>query len=123
MNISQVKTITVLVSDQDQAKAFYVDTLGFQVRTDMAMGANRWLEVIPAGGGSAMVLHKPFPGMTAGTSQGVLLETSDLDADVAALRAGGVAVDGPQDMPWGRQATFADPDGNGYVLSASAPRS
>lgn len=121
MNIAQIRTITVFVSDQDRAKSFYVDTLGFQVRSDVVMGENRWLEVVPAGGGSAMVLHRPFPGMTAGSAQGVILQTSDLDTDVDALRAAGVAVDGPRDMPWGRQATFADPDGNGYVLSMPAP--
>lgn len=118
MTISQIRTITVLVSDQDRAKAFYADTLGFEVRTDLAMGDNRWLEVAPSGGGSAIVLHRPFPGLTAGSSQGVILETTDLDADVTALRSGGVVVDGPNDLPWGRQATFADPDGNGFVLQA-----
>jgi predicted enzyme related to lactoylglutathione lyase len=107
MNIAQIRTITVFVSDQDRAKSFYVE--------------NRWLEVVPAGGGSAIVLHKPFPGMTAGSAQGVILQTSHLDTDVDALRAAGVAVDGPRDMPWGRQATFADPDGNGYMLSMPAP--
>jgi catechol 2,3-dioxygenase-like lactoylglutathione lyase family enzyme len=119
MNISQIRTITVLVADQDRAKSFYVDTLGFQVRGDLAIGDNRWLEVVPKGGGSAIVLHKPFPGLTAGSSQGLILDTTDLDADVAALRAAGVVVDGPNDLQWGRQATFADPDGNGYVLHAS----
>lgn len=122
MNISQIRTITVLVSDQDRAKAFYTDTLGFEVRGDLAMGESRWLEVVPKSGGSAIVLHPPFPGMTAGSSQGVILDTTDLDADVAALRAGGVVVEGPTDLPWGRQATFADPDGNGYVLHAPAPQ-
>lgn len=122
MNISQIRTITVLVSDQDRAKAFYTDTLGFEVRGDLAMGDSRWLEVVPKSGGSAIVLHTPFPGMTAGSSQGVILDTTDLDADVVALRADGVVVDGPTDLPWGRQATFADPDGNGYVLHTPAPQ-
>jgi Lactoylglutathione lyase and related lyases len=122
MDISGIRNLTVFVSDQDRAKSFYVDVLGFQVRGDMTMGDNRWLEVAPADSGTAIVLHKPFPGMVAGSSQGVILDTADLDADCKALEAAGVPVDGPQDMPWGRQATFSDPDGNGYVLSASAPQ-
>lgn len=120
MTITQIRTMTVFVSDQDRARAFYADVLGFDVRADQVVGDNRWLEVAPPKGGSTIVLHRPFPGTSAGTSQGVILETDDLDADCAALARAGVSVDGPQDLPWGRQATFTDPDGNGFVLSAAA---
>lgn len=115
MAIDSVKTVTVLVSDQDRARDFYVDALGFEVKVDQSFGENRWLEVGPASG-TSLVLHKPFPGMTAGGGQGTLFASSDLDADVTRLQAAGVMVDGPDEMPWGRQATFSDPDGNGYVL-------
>lgn len=120
MNIAEIRTITVFVSDQDKAKAFYVGTLGFDVRGDMTMGDNRWLEVAPPGENTTMVLHKPFPGNSAGSTHGVILGTADLDADCAALTAAGVDVDGPQDVPWGRQAMFTDPDGNGFVLLVPA---
>lgn len=41
----------------------------------------------------------------------------DLDAAVArALAAGAVLEDGPLDLPYGRQAMFADPFGNGFCL-------
>ncbi len=116
MTIDSVRTMTVFVSDQDKARDFYVDVLGFEVKADRSFGDNRWLEVGPAAG-TSLVLHTPFPGATAGTAQGTLLASSDVDADVARLRAAGVAVEGPSDMPWGRQATFADPDGNGFVLN------
>lgn len=119
MNISQIMTITLVVADQDRARSFYVNDLGFDVRTDVRMGENRWLEVGPPAGKTSMVLHKPMPGMAAGSVGGVVLESVDLDKDVAALRAAGVSVEGPNDLPWGRQATFADPDGNGFVLSAA----
>lgn len=121
MTISQIRTITVLVADQDRAKAFYTDTLGFQIRTDLIMGENRWLEVVPTDGRTAIVLHRPFPGMSAGTSKGVILDSDDLDADCARLRDAGVDIEGPRDLPWGRQATFNDPDGNGFVLASPTP--
>lgn len=107
--------MTVFVSDQDRARDFYVDAVGLEVKNDATFGDNRWLEVGPASG-ATFVLHKPFPGLSAGGSQGTILASSDLDADVARLRAAGVVVEGPADMPWGRQATFSDPDGNGFVL-------
>jgi predicted enzyme related to lactoylglutathione lyase len=113
-------TMTVFVSDQDRAKTFYAERLGFDVRVDRVAGDNRWLEVAPPKGEVSMVLHQPFPGRTAGTTQGVILASDDLDADCAALAQAGVAVDGPNEMPWGRQATFSDPDGNSFVLSGSA---
>jgi catechol 2,3-dioxygenase-like lactoylglutathione lyase family enzyme len=121
VTITQLKTMTVFVSDQDQAKAFYTGPLGFDVRTDRVVGDNRWLEVAPPKSETTFVLHRPFPGTAAGTTDGVILATDDLDADCAALSEAGVPVDGPHDLPWGRQATFSDPDGNGFVLS-STPR-
>lgn len=120
MKITEIRKLTLFVSDQEKAKGFYTDALGFEVRADIAMGDNRWLEVAPPGENTTMVLHKPFPGTSAGTTHGVMLGTADLDADCAALKAAGVDVDGPQDVPWGRQATFADPDGNGFVLQVPA---
>jgi predicted enzyme related to lactoylglutathione lyase len=120
MSLTQIQTLTVFVDDQELARSFYADVLGFEVRTDVTMGDNRWLEVAPPGASTAIVLHRPFPGATAGSAAGTILASSDLDADVARLRSAGVTVDGPAELPWGRQATFTDPDGNGYVLSAAA---
>ena len=41
--------------------------------------------------------------------------------DVAALTAGGVAIEGGiQEQPWGRFVTFDDPDGNGLVLQETS---
>ena len=120
MSINRVRTITVFVADQDRAKTFYVDRLGFEVRTDQTAGDDRWLEVAPGGAQTTFVLHQPFPGTSAGTAQGLILESDDLAGDVAALRAAGVEVDGPNELPWGAQATVSDPDGNTLVLAASA---
>jgi len=62
-----------------------------------------------------------FPTMPAGSTKGTVLESDDLDADVAALKAKGVAIEGGiQSQPWGRYVTFDDPDGNGIVLQETA---
>lgn len=53
--------------------------------------------------------------------KGTVLETDDLDGDVAALTAGGVRIEGGiQEQPWGRFVTFDDPDGNGIVLQETS---
>ncbi|RKS76596.1 catechol 2,3-dioxygenase-like lactoylglutathione lyase family enzyme [Actinomadura pelletieri DSM 43383] len=117
MNITHVRLLTVPVSDQDAAKTFYADRLGFEVVTDQSMGPVRWLQVAPKGAQTSVVLADHMPGVTPGSVQGLILETSDLDGDCERLREAGVEVDGPQDLPWGRQATLTDPDGNGLVLA------
>ena len=119
MNITGVKLITVPVSEQDAAKEFYVNKLGLAVVQDMTMGPMRWLEVAPKGATPSLALLPGLPGMSPGGLRGVQLFTSDLDAAVSELRSAGVTVDGPNARPWGRDATFSDPDGNGFVLMAA----
>jgi len=43
--ITNVSLVTVYVTDQDEARDFYVDTLGFEPRTDATMGDFRWVTV------------------------------------------------------------------------------
>jgi catechol 2,3-dioxygenase-like lactoylglutathione lyase family enzyme len=114
--ITSIQTITIPVADQERALGFYRDTLGFEVRQDNAFGDSRWLTVAPVGGQTEMVLHIPFPGTEPGGSRGVVLTTDDADAVATSLRSAGIAVDGPEQVGWGIQATFSDPDGYGFVL-------
>jgi catechol 2,3-dioxygenase-like lactoylglutathione lyase family enzyme len=124
MTISKVQLFSIPVSDQDRAKAFYVDALGFELVSDTAMGPDmRWVMVSPPGAQTAITLVTWFPSMPAGSLKGLVLETDDLDADVGALRERGVEIPGGiEDQPWGRFVTFEDPDGNGIVLQASTER-
>lgn len=122
MTITQIQLLSVPVADQDRAKDFYVDTLGFELLADNPMGPDqRWVQVGPPGGQTSITLVTWFDTMPAGSLKGLVLETDDLDADVAALRSRGVAIpDGIQEQPWGRYVTFDDPDGNGIVLQATS---
>jgi uncharacterized glyoxalase superfamily protein PhnB len=45
-----------------------------------------------------------------------MLNSTDIDADRAALSARGLSLSEIQQEPWGRFATFSDPDGNGWIL-------
>jgi catechol 2,3-dioxygenase-like lactoylglutathione lyase family enzyme len=123
MGITKVQLFTLAVSDQDRSRHFYVDTLGFELVADNAMGPDqRWVQVRPPGAETSITLVTWFDTMPPGTTKGTVLETDDLDADVASLRERGVVIDeGIQEMPWGRFVTFDDPDGNGIVLQETAP--
>lgn len=120
--ISHVQLLSLPVSDQDRARDFYVDVLDFDVIRDNPMGPDRrWVQVGPKGAQTTITLVTWFPSMAPGSVKGLVLETDDLDADVAALTARGVLIpEGIQQQPWGRFVTFDDPDGNGIVLQATA---
>lgn len=124
MPIAKITVVSVPVADQDRARDFYVDVLGFELIDDVTMGESmRWVRVAPQGAETSLTLVTWFPSMPAGSLRGIVLETDDVERDAAALRARGVMLDGDvQDQPWGRFVTFSDPDGNGLVLQTTKVR-
>jgi Lactoylglutathione lyase and related lyases len=122
MTITQVQLLSLPVTDQDRARDFYVDALGFELVADTRMGPDqRWVQVRPKGGQTAITLVTWFPTMPPGSVKGTVVESDDLEGDLAAFRSRGVDIPGEiQDAPWGRFVTFDDPDGNGIVLQATA---
>ncbi len=116
----------VLVHDPDLALAFYRDTLGLDLRNDVARGDFRWITVGSASQpGVAIVLTNYLNGSPAdrdalasliakGALNGVHFHTDDLDAIFEKLRASGTEiVSEPTDQPWGtRDCAVRDPSGN-----------
>ena len=93
--ISKLSTVVIPVSDQDRAIEFYVDTLGFEKRTDVPFGNGyRWVEVAPADAVTTIAIVPPPPGKPTGNVEtGIGLATGDIDADHADFKARGVDVD------------------------------
>jgi catechol 2,3-dioxygenase-like lactoylglutathione lyase family enzyme len=116
----------VLVHDPELALAFYRDTLGLELRNDVARGDFRWLTVgSPAQPGVAIVLTNYLNGSPAdidalaallakGALTGVHFHTDDLDATFEKLQSSGVEiVQEPTDQPWGtRDCAVRDPSGS-----------
>ncbi|MEV0231351.1 VOC family protein [Nonomuraea sp. NPDC050786] len=115
MPISQIRTVTVPVADQERALAFYAGVLEFEVRADNPFPMGRWLTVAPKRAETTLLLASWFPGMAP--IGGLVVAAPDLDALAARLREHEVAFEGPSDEPWGRQLLFHDPFGNGFVVS------
>jgi lactoylglutathione lyase len=113
--ITQVGTVGIPVSDQTQALAFYVDTLGFEKRLDAPFGdGGRWVEVAPPGATTTVALVPPAMNGGTGIDTGVRFHTGDVDGDHQALVSQGVDAD-PAVLHWpGVPPMFAfrDPDGN-----------
>jgi catechol 2,3-dioxygenase-like lactoylglutathione lyase family enzyme len=118
MGISAVQLFSLPVSDQDRARDFYVEVLGFELVNDVQMGPDmRWVQVRPPGGATSITLVTWFDSMAPGAVKGTVLESDDLVGDVGRLRTLGVDIPGDVEVaPWGRFVTFDDPDGNGLVL-------
>lgn len=127
MAIKDIQVVSIPVSDQERAKTFYVETLGFELRSDASFGEGefqqRWVEVAPAGATTRLTLVTWFPQMPAGSVQGLVLVTDDIQGDFAALKERGLTFASEiESAPWGTYATFSDPDGNGWVLQQNAER-
>ena len=112
MPVTHGQLFSIPVSDQDRSLHFCVDTLGFELVADTAVG--------PA---TSLTLVTWFPTMTPGTLKGTVLETDALEDDVAGRRDKGVHISAMEAAPWGHFVTFDDPYGNGIVLQETAPSS
>ena len=121
LNVTQVGRVCVTVADTGRAIDFYVGTLGFEKVVDEPMGPGmRWVEVAVAGTPTTIALAPPPPGREAGGTQtGICLDTADVDADHAALKAAGVDVDDEVTRFGGTVPPMfwlRDPDGNSLIV-------
>jgi predicted enzyme related to lactoylglutathione lyase len=118
MPVEDVITVSVPVTDQGRALAFYVGTLGLKLaRVDETMLGIRHVQV-SVNGTTRLSLVTWCVSMPAGSLRGLVLRSSDLAADYERLVAAGVEFDGPPSAgPGGTcQAVCYDPDGNALVL-------
>lgn len=113
-NITEVVTTAIPVSDQDDAIAFYVDKLGFEVRFDAEIaGRMRWIEVAPPGSRSSIALLSRDPDAAGDHDTGIRLLTSSAARDHEAFVRHGIDVSELLDWPGiPLMFSFRDPDGN-----------
>lgn len=129
--IENVSLVTVYCLDQDKARDFYVDVLGFVVRTDVTMGDGyRWLTVShPKQPELQITLMKPGPPLDAETADfyrrqlekgqmgGLGLRVDDCRKTYEELVAKGVTfLQEPADRPYGVEAVMRDVSGCWLVL-------
>lgn len=129
-----IALVTLVVADYDEALAFFVGKLGFELLEDTDLGAGkRWVRVAPpmskAGGrGTALLLAKAAtPAQTArigdqtGGRVAFFLHTDDFARDHVALLANGVRfVRAPKREAYGTVAVFEDCCGNLWDLIGPA---
>ena len=124
----------VTVHDQDEALAFYVDKLGFEVRADIPFAGHRWLTVGLPDQDVEVCLLPPEMGpqsdevkaqtrnlMALGALSAGIIRTDDCRADYQRLLERGVEfTEEPVERFYGIDAGFRDPSGNPGRLTQPA---
>jgi predicted enzyme related to lactoylglutathione lyase len=130
--IQRLSHTTVFVLDQDRAKAFYTEKLGFDVKEDQRMGDFRWLTVAPKGQKELEIVLmplRPSPMMDESTCNTLralvekgsfgagVLETDDCQKTYEDLEAKGVTFKmPPEKRPYGIEALLKDDSGNWFSV-------
>ncbi|GLW08450.1 glyoxalase [Microtetraspora sp. NBRC 13810] len=115
-----VGKITLNVRDQDGAKRFWIDKMGFEEVIDQPMGEDaRWIEVRSTDSSIHLVLFAPvFEESKIGRLSNMIFVCDDIQRTFEELSGRGVEfVDKPSQQPWGWWASFRDNEGNLYGLS------
>lgn len=131
--IRSLSHVTLFVLDQDRAKDFYVNKLGFEVKADQRMGDFRWLTGGPPGQGGLEIILMPVdrsPRVDEGSARALralldkgaivagVLATADCRKTHAELVAKGVEfLRPPGEQPYGVEALFRDDSGNLFSLT------
>jgi lactoylglutathione lyase len=116
--ITEVRTVSIDVTDQDRSLAFFTETLGFEKRLEAPMSpTTRWIEVAPRGGMTSIALNTVTAGEDVGTDTGIRFTTPNAAAARASMLEAGVVVGDLLEWPdVPPMFAFDDPDGNRFYL-------
>ena len=121
--IRGVNQVILHVEDQERAKRFWVDELGFTLAEDSPYGEERWLSVVSPDGATKLVLSKREPGWTHPDVRdgiphsNVFFYADDVEATYRELTEKGVRFpEPPKKQFFGWWSMFEDPDGTRYAL-------
>jgi predicted enzyme related to lactoylglutathione lyase len=126
----RIEAITLPVSDVDRAKAFY-EQAGFNLDLDTEVGPGmRVVQLTPVGSDCSITFGTGFPQSEPGSYVNTYLVVSDIEVAHRELRDRGIPISDifhwteagqtpgpePSRSDYGSYATFADPDGNSWLL-------
>lgn len=126
--ITKLTHVTLWVKNQDDAKTFYVDKLGFKVHTDdsKTIPGYRWLSVQPPDQQDVQIVlgiaRKPEEIAAVGKQGTWVLGSDNIQEDYRQLKSRGVKVHSePNVNPYGTDFVFEDLYGNTFDL-VQAPK-
>ncbi len=119
----RVKQLIVPVDDQERAKTFWVEQMGFQIVSDETFGDERWIEVSPPGQSLILVLSLRTPNETRREAPDHLPHSiihftcDDVEKTYKELSERGVKFPvQPAKQDWGWWSMFEDQEGTRYAL-------
>lgn len=130
----KLELVIIPVTDVDRAKDFYADRAGFRLDVDHRAGEDfRVVQLTPPGSACSVTLMRNPDA--AGSVQGLHLVVDDIDEARAELTGRGVAASEifhfgpsgqtpghePQRASYGSFLSFADPDGNRWLVQEVIP--
>ncbi|MGA2430356.1 MAG: VOC family protein [Candidatus Acidiferrum sp.] len=131
--IQRLSHATLYVLDQDSARDFYVNKVGFEVRMDLKMDNGfRWLTVSPKGQPDLQIILMQVDGpnmqpdvaktirglLTQGKINGGVMQTSDCRKTYEELKAKGVEFPSPpKEQFYGIEAIMKDDSGNWFSMT------
>lgn len=142
----KLEVVVLPVADVDRAKEFYAATLGWRLDADFAFDDGfRIVQLTPPGSACSIQLGAGLTSAAPGSVEGLYLVVSDVEAARRELRGRGVEVGevfheetvgarfepgaggrlagpAPDRGTYGSFATFADPDGNRWLLQEITTR-
>ncbi|HEY3467171.1 MAG TPA: VOC family protein [Amycolatopsis sp.] len=124
MAIQGVSKVVVGVEDQARAKAFWTETVGFTVTTDVPYDdqGRRWVEVTAPNGTILVLSESPEDRRRFGDSgqlptSSFFFYADDVEKTYEELSAKGVEFPAkPEKQPWGWWSMFTDSEGNRFAL-------
>lgn len=120
--VGGVTQVVIEVEDQERAKRFWTEKLGFELVQDTPYGEERWLEVRTPDKAMVLVLgvrqgERPTPPHPSLPTSNVMFYADDLQQTYQELTVRGVQFPQPPvRQPFGWWSLFADPDGNRFAL-------
>jgi len=134
----RLEVVVIPVRDVDRAKQFY-EGLGWRLDADLPVeDGYRVVQLTPPGSGCSIIFGEGVSGAAPGSVEGLQLAVYDIDDARATLVEGGADVSevfhdatgifhhagsdgrvtGPADghADYGSFLSFADPDGNGWIV-------
>jgi catechol 2,3-dioxygenase-like lactoylglutathione lyase family enzyme len=133
----KLELVLLPVADVDGAKAFYIETVGFNLDVDTSPTEEfRVVQMTPPGSACSVTIGKGITDATPGSVRGLHLVVSDIEAARAELIERGLEISevrhfesgewvqgpDPERRDYYSFADFSDPDGNTWVLQERGRR-
>jgi catechol 2,3-dioxygenase-like lactoylglutathione lyase family enzyme len=113
----KIEVVFLGVKNPDEAKAFYVDKLGFNADYDHTVTEGlRFIQLTPPGSACSIAIGEGISDAKPGASRDLMMVIEDADAAHKELKDRGVDVSDVDEQQWGRFVRFSDPDGNTWAL-------